>query len=250
MARPQKFNAEYFSHDAGMRNDTKVKALRRKFKEGYAVWNMLLEYLTDAEHFQFQATPLTLELLGGDFDIEPERLKSIIDYCIEIGLLQEAQGIIASRNHKERFKTLLSKRKPSESGVSGVDNPHSIVKDSIGKNRKVEDSKAQEHVGVVEPLVLAEFSEKEKKRPDEIEERLNWALDQSTLDGIRVNARMAYPGVDIDKEIARFRLKVKTSPRVYAGHDTEALRQAFNFQLRGAAPEKPTRQAKNFTINV
>jgi hypothetical protein len=249
MARPQKFNAEYFSHDAGMRNDTKVKALRRKFKEGYAVWNMLLEYLTDAEHFQFQATPLTLELLGGDFDIEPERLKEIINYCIEIGLLQEVQGIIASRNHKERFKTLLSKRKPNESGVSGVDNPHSIVKDSIGKNRKVEDSKVQERVDAVETLVLPEVFEKEKKEPD-LEERLNWALDEGTLDGIRLNSRIAYPGVDIDKEIARFRLKVKTSPRVYAGHDTEALRQAFNFQLRGAAPEKPTRQAKNFTINV
>lgn len=38
MARPNKNNAEYFSHDADMRNDVKVKALRRRFSHtGYAV---------------------------------------------------------------------------------------------------------------------------------------------------------------------------------------------------------------------
>lgn len=38
MARPKKNNAEYYTHDADMRNDMKIKALRRKFSHtGYAV---------------------------------------------------------------------------------------------------------------------------------------------------------------------------------------------------------------------
>ena len=31
MARPKRYNADYFSHDSGMRDDPKVKALRNKF---------------------------------------------------------------------------------------------------------------------------------------------------------------------------------------------------------------------------
>ena len=53
MARPKKNNAEYFTHDADMRNDVKIKALRRKFSHtGYAVWNYLLETLTDSDFFR------------------------------------------------------------------------------------------------------------------------------------------------------------------------------------------------------
>ena len=47
MARPKKNNADYFPHDADMRNDPKIRALRRKFGlKGYAIWNMFLESLT------------------------------------------------------------------------------------------------------------------------------------------------------------------------------------------------------------
>ena len=44
MARPKKNNAEYFTHDADMRNDVKIKALRRNFPTqgmpyGITCWN-------------------------------------------------------------------------------------------------------------------------------------------------------------------------------------------------------------------
>ena len=52
MARPKKNNADYFSHDADMRNHRKMKAIRAKFGlEGYAIWNMVLEVLSNAELF-------------------------------------------------------------------------------------------------------------------------------------------------------------------------------------------------------
>ena len=55
MARPIKNNADYFTHDSQMRNHRKIKALRYKFGLiGYAVYNMLLEVLTNAENFKFE----------------------------------------------------------------------------------------------------------------------------------------------------------------------------------------------------
>ena len=80
-----KNNADYFSHDADMRNDVKIKALRRKFSHvGYAVWCYLLEVLTDSDFFEIEYNELNTELLSADFDISTNEFKEIIDYCIKI----------------------------------------------------------------------------------------------------------------------------------------------------------------------
>lgn len=93
MARPKKNNADYFSHESEMRNDVKVKALRRKFSHtGYAVWNYLLEVLTDAEGFSIKWEELDIELYAADFDLETTELIEIVDYCIRLGLLQKENG--------------------------------------------------------------------------------------------------------------------------------------------------------------
>ena len=69
MARPIKKNADYFSHDNGMRNDLRIKAVRRKFgNEGFAIWNYLLEVLTDSEDFKYEYNEINKELLSADFD--------------------------------------------------------------------------------------------------------------------------------------------------------------------------------------
>ena len=112
MARPIKNNADYFSHDADMRNDVKIKALRRKFSHvGYAVWCYLLEVLTDSDFFEIEYNELNTELLSADFDISTNEFKEIIDYCIKIELLQLENNILFSVNHKKRFDVILSNRK-------------------------------------------------------------------------------------------------------------------------------------------
>lgn len=111
MARKDKNDAEYFPHDADMRNDIKVKALRRKFSHtGYAVWCFLLEALTDSEDFEIEYTEVTQELLAADFDVPVEELREIIEYSTKIGLLQQDEGKIFSFAHKERFKPLMEAR--------------------------------------------------------------------------------------------------------------------------------------------
>lgn len=111
MARQNKNDAEYFPHDADMRNDIKVKALRRKFSHtGYAVWCFILEALTDSEDFEIEYTEVTQELLAADFDLPVEKLNEIIGYSVKIGLLQQEDGKIYSNAHKARFAPLLEAR--------------------------------------------------------------------------------------------------------------------------------------------
>lgn len=139
MARPKKNNADYFSHDNGMRNDPKIKALRRKYgHEGYAIWCYLLETLTEADYFEIEYNELTKELLSGDYDCTISTLESIINYLIKLGLINVENEVLTSYQLKKRFFPLLSKRKRQNKGVFDVDNPHSKVKESKVKESKEE----------------------------------------------------------------------------------------------------------------
>lgn len=136
MARPKKNNADYFSHDADMRNDPKIKALRRKFGfMGYAVWNLLLEVLTDSDFFTYEWSDLNIELLAGDFDCEPEQLTDVVNYCVQLKLLSISEsGDLTCNRLIERFEGLLSKRKRDRSRVIAGENPQSKVKESKVNN--------------------------------------------------------------------------------------------------------------------
>lgn len=111
MARPKKNNADYFSHDAGMRNHGKIKALRKKFGfEGYSVWCMLLELLTSKDGFKCKWNELNIEITAGDFDIDSIRLVEIVEYLKLLELVAVENGFLFSPNHIERFSGLIAKR--------------------------------------------------------------------------------------------------------------------------------------------
>lgn len=143
MARPKKDNADYFSHDADMRNDPRIKALRRRHGlSAYAIYNMMLELLTDSDFFQYEWNELSIEIIAGDFDIMPEDLKLIIDYCTEtLQLFTIENELIWCNTLRKRFDSLLSKRKRDRSRVIGSENPnskgeYSKVKESIVNEKK------------------------------------------------------------------------------------------------------------------
>lgn len=101
----------YFSHDADMRNDIKIKALRRKFgATGYAVWCFILETLTDKEDFEIEYTTIEQELMAADFDITVEELQEIVDYCVKVNLLQQEDERLFSNRHKERLFDVIEKK--------------------------------------------------------------------------------------------------------------------------------------------
>lgn len=171
MARPKKNNAEYFTHDADMRNDVKIKAIRRKFKHtGYAIWCFLLEALADSDFFEIDWSDINIELFSADFDISPEELIEIVEYCVKIELFTLKDGKLFSETQKNRFNSLISKRErergfvtknsntanenkaeTSKKEVIAVDNPdidnenpHSKVKESRVKKSKEDESKEKE----------------------------------------------------------------------------------------------------------
>ncbi len=122
MARPSKNNAEYFSHDRDMRNNLKIRAIRRKFGNmGYAVWNYLLECLTASDRFSLPWDDTTRELLAIDFDVTLEELENVVGYCVSLGMLSVENGELFSHNHQERLQSVIDKRSMrSEAGKKGM----------------------------------------------------------------------------------------------------------------------------------
>ena len=111
MARPIKNYCDYFPHDRDMRNHRKIKAIRTKFGiEGYAIWSMLLEYLTGIDGNVFEYSEPEFELIGGDFGVSVETIRLVIDYCLKLELLFLKDGFVNSESLDERLKPVYIKR--------------------------------------------------------------------------------------------------------------------------------------------
>ncbi len=95
-----------------MRNDVKIKALRKKFShKGYAVWCYLLESIAYSENFILPYTPIDRELLVADFDLdEIEELDEIVEYCVKLNLLQLRNDTLQCDKLCERMKPLIERR--------------------------------------------------------------------------------------------------------------------------------------------
>lgn len=116
MARPIKNYCDYFPHDRDMRNHRKIKAIRTKFGiEGYAIWSMLLEYLTGIDGNVFEYSEPEFELIGGDFGVSVETIRMVIDYCLKLELLFLKDGFVNSESLDERLKPVYIKRGISKS---------------------------------------------------------------------------------------------------------------------------------------
>lgn len=167
MARPAKNNCDYFPHDAGMRNHRKVKAVRSKYGvTGYAVWSMVLEYLTGNDGNVFEYSDLEFELMSGDFGVSATEIRSVVDYCISLELLFNKNGFVNSDSLDERLAPVYTKRGQAKelsakqrringkfannntehNGVSVTEMPQSKVKEST-----VDESKKNDIVAAGKP---------------------------------------------------------------------------------------------------
>lgn len=111
MARPQKNSCDYFTHDNDMRNHRKVKSIRNKFGiQGYAVWSMLLEYLTGIDGNEFEYSDLEFELISGDFGVSVTEIQNVVDYCIKLEMLFVNNGFVYSESLNNRLAPVYKKR--------------------------------------------------------------------------------------------------------------------------------------------
>jgi hypothetical protein len=111
MARPKKNYCDYFPHDRDMRNHRKVKAIRTKFGPiGYAIWSMILEYLTGIDGNEFEYSDVEFELMAGDFGVSAPEIQHLVDYCIKLEMLFLNNGFIHSESLDDRLKPVYEKR--------------------------------------------------------------------------------------------------------------------------------------------
>jgi len=193
MARPKKYNADYFPHNNDMRNDRRCKALRSKFNlEGYAVFVMLLETLTGANHFQIEDNKMELELIAGDIDIDSKKLNAILEYLVKLGLLVKEGDLISSpmlndlknilndiREKDRGRKTNVSENPTkendlkeneviqSENKIIQAENAQSKVKESKVNKRKENEIKEKGDKGISPPIFFNNFSFSEKASTDQ-----------------------------------------------------------------------------------
>ena len=149
MARPKRHNADYFSHDSGMRDDPKIKALRNKFGiTGYAVWCMMLEVLTNSDYFKRQIDEIETEILAADFGIDADLFSAILSYMLKLKLLQSVDNCeYLSQKLTDRLQPVIDKRRnSSKKEVSVTESTQSKVKESKGnktKEKNIEERKKE-----------------------------------------------------------------------------------------------------------
>ena len=116
-------SAAYFQHSADLRNDIRVRAVRRKFgNEGYAVMNYLFELMTEKPEFKLEFSPIDRELLAADFEVDTEWLNDFVFYCEEVQLfnINIDENTLSSDFLKEVFRPLLELRaRRAEAGRKG-----------------------------------------------------------------------------------------------------------------------------------
>ena len=148
--RPKKHNCDYFSHENGMRNDRKLKAVRAKYDlQGYAIYNMILESLTESHCLVIEWEEMEIEMMAGDFGIDSKLLIEMVEYFEKINLLQLSNGYLFCPQLDNRLKYVFDKRNQilelirdengisvAENGVSVTETTRSEVKESEVKERK------------------------------------------------------------------------------------------------------------------
>lgn len=108
-----------FLHDATAFNDPKIIRLRQKYGfEGYGVFWAVVEKLRLCQGYQFNYSDL--DVLSFELHIEFEKLREILDFCIEIGLFVLSDDVFYSKSLDERMEEFNGvSRKNSESGKKG-----------------------------------------------------------------------------------------------------------------------------------
>ena len=112
MSRPRKNNADYFSHDAGMRKDGRILVLRSKFgHEGYSAFCMTLELLAEADNFKIKVDEVEMEIIAADFGFTGDKLRKIWSEASKLRLLEFDDKKLYCPKLVKRLEPLFKERK-------------------------------------------------------------------------------------------------------------------------------------------
>ncbi len=156
MGRPLKNDADYFPHDKDMRNNPKIRAIRQKHGiEGYAIWCMLIESLTDCDNFKMPIDDITIEVLAGEYGIEQDVLNSVLQSFRRLKLIQYDEHELFAPGLLERMQPLLIERARKRAWAANLQNPETAVNEQntgflTSKMHRVKESKVNKSVGETE----------------------------------------------------------------------------------------------------
>lgn len=178
MGRPPKEGCDWFKHDRDMRNDPKVLALRTRFgMDGYGVWCMILESLSDAANFRLEWTEDSRELLAGDYRIDAEKLGEIAAYMQRIKLLEIADGFLFCPKLTERLKTLIDKREREQERYAGKVSAAESDFPTAGSTQIRVDKSRVDKSNIVD-VVVARTREAENGQPEKLAKAMLQAAEE------------------------------------------------------------------------
>ncbi len=109
---------KWLKHDTTARNDTRIKLLKRAFgAEGYGVYFQLLEIVGENikeknhEDWAFVENVHTVETLADEVGVTPDKLRTMLEYCNEIGLVYKINGRLCIPKILGRLDEYARKRK-------------------------------------------------------------------------------------------------------------------------------------------
>jgi hypothetical protein len=161
-----------------MRNDAKIKHVRTLYGlEGYAIYNMLLEIIGEADDLKIPWNDITIKLLyAPDINILPDILVKMAETMVSapINLLQLEDGFLMCKQLVRRHQRVFEKRKGNKVSEND-DNPSrkdskSAGNDNFWTQSKVNKRKEKERKYNPPPIDSASL---ETKYPSEFEKLCN-----------------------------------------------------------------------------
>ena len=142
---------KWFKHDTDARNDIKIKLLKAKHgAEGYGVYFQLVEIVAD----NFSADNIsswgyvdpnhTIETLAIESGVSPDKLRTILNTCDEVGLFEQKRGKLYCKSLLKRLDDYARKAKKARGDKSGHSTDKVRTKSGIEKKRKEEKRKDTE----------------------------------------------------------------------------------------------------------
>ncbi|MCD8282063.1 MAG: DUF4373 domain-containing protein [Prevotella sp.] len=259
MPRPVKNNAEYFSHDAGMRNNRKIKALIAKHGvAGYAYWNMLLESIAGSDNYLLAYNEDNKDLVAGDLYTTADVLEEVVDFCLRVGLLQLKDGFLYSESFTERMQPLDAKRqqvrervqqfrkndcKTGGSVTTGVVTQKTGVvtqKTEVVTQKEAQNEDCNANNCVTMPQSKVKYSKVEKTKVLNISRVARDARDgaDAPADAGAVGEPDSLSGVTPEENSRETRARASGSRRPFTPPDVEAVRAWCDAKGYGFDPEE------------
>jgi len=242
MARPLKQSADYFLHQSNLRNNERLIAIREEFgAEGYGVYIMLLEKVCESDNFSLPFNDTSIRLYAGDIRIKFDKLKAILQACIDLELFTLENGIIIC-NYLQNYglKYLLEKREKTRQNraIDAEINLRNTNPNLCDTNPDLCHTNTQSRVEYITHTHNFEKIEKNVKQCFDDSTLLKEYIDEQVLSFIKY---YSLPGRSFDNLNSKIALWIENCPKKLkmqnSGIKTNIPNNSYKPQLTTSAPK-------------